>query len=55
MHLQFMQTLSMTTMIENVTFNLCLKKANKVAHDLSKFNFLNKESCNWVEKPLALF
>jgi hypothetical protein len=28
-----------TTMIENVTFNLCPREAYKVAYDLAKFSF----------------
>jgi hypothetical protein len=40
----------LVTMIEKVTLKFSLRETNKVAHELTKFSLLNKESCNWVDE-----
>jgi ribonuclease HI len=41
--------------IGSVSFKHIPSEANKVADDLAKFSYLNKESCNWVDEPRAFF
>jgi hypothetical protein len=44
-----------TTTIDKVIFKHFSREANKVAHELDKFSFLNKQSSNCVDKYLAVF
>jgi hypothetical protein len=37
--------------IGEVSFNFYPREANKVAHELARFEFDNSLSCNWVDVP----
>jgi ribonuclease HI len=47
----FADIVDSTTTIGEVTFKHCPREANNVAHELAKFSFLNKNSCNWASEP----
>jgi ribonuclease HI len=47
----FADIVDITSSFDKVTFKYCPREANKVAHELAKFSFLNNESCNWVDEP----
>jgi hypothetical protein len=37
--------------IGTVSFKLCPREANQVAHEIARFCFSNNISCNWVDEP----
>jgi hypothetical protein len=47
----FANIIDSTITIGEVKFTHCPREANKVAHELAKFSFLNKNSCNWASEP----
>jgi hypothetical protein len=47
----FADIVDITSSFDKVTFKYCPREANKVAHELAKFSFLNNQSCNWVDEP----
>jgi hypothetical protein len=49
----FADIVDITSSFDKITFKYCPREANKVAHELAKFSFLNNQSCNWVDEPLS--
>ena len=47
----FSDCIDVMTLIGNVSFKHCPREANEVAHELARFGFTNKNSCNWVDEP----
>jgi ribonuclease HI len=39
------------TNIGEVSFKLCPREANQVAHELARYSYSNKISCNWDDDP----
>jgi hypothetical protein len=37
--------------IGSVSFKLCLRKSNQVAHNIARYCFSNSISCKWVDEP----
>jgi ribonuclease HI len=47
----FANCVDLVTTIGDVSFSHCPREANRVAHELARFCFLNCSSCNWVDEP----
>jgi ribonuclease HI len=43
--------IDISSIIGSVSFSHCPREANQVAHEIAKFSFLNKLSCNWDDEP----
>jgi hypothetical protein len=50
-HLPFLLTVLLASLIDKVSFKHCPREANEVAHDIARFCFSSKASCNWVDEP----
>jgi hypothetical protein len=44
----------LATLLGNVTFKYCSREANGVAHEIARFSFSSRSSCNWVDEPPEL-
>jgi hypothetical protein len=47
----FADIVDLSSTIDKVSFIYCPREANKVAHELVKFSYLNNQSCNRVDEP----
>jgi ribonuclease HI len=47
----FADCVDLTYLIGKVQFKFCMREANGVAHELARFCFSSKSSCNWVDEP----
>jgi hypothetical protein len=47
----FADCVDMIPSIGTVSFKLCPREANQVAHEIARFCFSNNISCNWVDEP----
>jgi hypothetical protein len=46
----FADCVDLASLIGNVIFKYCPREANKVAHELARFCFSSRSSCNWVDE-----
>jgi hypothetical protein len=47
----FADCVDLASLIDKVSFKHCLREVNEVAHDIARFCFSSKASCNWVDEP----
>lgn len=47
----YAECLDVANLIGKVKFKHCNRVANGAVHELAKFSFLNKLSCNWDDDP----
>jgi ribonuclease HI len=47
----FADCVDLASLIGNVIFKYCPREANEVAHELARFCFSSRSSCNWVDEP----
>lgn len=47
----FADCVDMATLIGKVSFVHCPRNANRVAHEIARFGFSSKSTCNWVDEP----
>jgi ribonuclease HI len=51
----YVDCVDLRSLISNVQFKYCPREANGVAHELARFCFSSKNSCNWVDGPPSYF
>jgi ribonuclease HI len=47
----FADCIDIASRIGDVEFKACPREVNQVAHEIAKFSFNNKSTCNWVDEP----